>query len=330
MIPADRTSFRTSAASHAGKGATHNEDRSRIEAFLLSEDSAAESIFAVIADGIGTHSAGEVAAELAVDTITSVIAVSDASQPTGILEAAIIQASQTTLFRSESRPEWKGMGSTVLCAWVIGRKLYIASVGNSRIYLLRGRRLQQLNVTQRLAGKQPVVAPKKRGKTLANDPLLGYLGAKSPVDVDLRLITEPGREGQNARRNQGFRLQPNDRLLLCSDGLGDALDPKEILEFLGTRQADTAAGDLVQFALEKGTASNLTALVIVIPPGYPPLLKQPINWRRAFSSTFAIAFLIFLGLFSWWLWIGRLEPLTNPVATSINTLTPFPTNTPQP
>src|SRR3990172_10315093 len=150
MIPAEEAPLRVSTASDPGKGAKHNEDRYRLEAFSLGENDEGEVMFAIVADGLGVHRAGEVAAERAVETIARRVAQSDASQPTAILQAAIIQASQAILYRSESRREWKGMGSTCLCAWLVDDRLYIASVGNSRLFLLRGRKLHQLNVVHQL------------------------------------------------------------------------------------------------------------------------------------------------------------------------------------
>lgn len=325
MIPTEQPAFPVSVSSHAGKGGKINEDRFRVESFYLNEEKEIPSMFAVVADGIGAHRAGQVAAELAVETVTRAVAQSDASQPTAILQAAIIQASQAVLYRSESRREWKGMGSTCLCAWLVDDRLYIASVGNSRLFLLRGRRLQQLNVVHQLPRDVPPVDKPKRGRKKANDdPLLGYLGSKAPVEVDLRLVHDSDR---GSSKNQGLQLLPNDRLLLCTDGLGDSLKPNEILEILGDRKLESAAADLVQFSLEKGTHANLTAVVIGIPPATPPLQTGLINWRRALASVLLFGLLVFLGLFAWWLWISQIPSLNSPTRTPIDTLTPIPTNT---
>lgn len=328
MIPSDQPAFPVSVASDAGKGDEINEDRYRVESFFLNEAKEIPSMFAIVADGIGAHRAGQVAAQLAVETVTRAIAQSDASQPTGILQASIIQASQAILHRAESRREWKGMGSTCLCAWVVDDRLYITSVGNSRLFLLRGRRLQQLNVLHQLPRDVTAAEPPKRGrKKTEEDPLRGYLGSKAPVEVDLRLVFDSAGQGRGSQKKQGLQLLPNDRLLLCTDGLGDALKPNEIMEILGERKLATAAPDLVQFALEKGTHANLTAVVIGIPPAAPSVRAEPINWKRALASVFLLGVLVFLGLFAWWLWISQIPSLNPPTRTPINTLTPIPTNT---
>lgn len=327
MIPTAQPVHPVSVSSHAGKGGEINEDRYRVESFYLDEDEEITSLFAVVADGIGSHRAGQVAAELAVETVTRAIAQSDASQPTGIMQAAIIQAGQAILHRSEARREWKGMGSTCLCAWIVDGRLYIASVGNSRLFLLRGRHLQQLNAIHQLPRDVTAAEKPKRGREKTDDSLLGYLGSKAPVEVDLRLFFDDSGQSRGLQKNQGLQLLSNDRLLLCTDGLGDSLKPNEILEILGDQKLESAAQDLVQFALEKETHANLTALAIGIWPAVPPLRKKPINWRRALASFFLLGLLVFLGLFIWWLWISQIPSLNPATRTSIDTLTPIPTNT---
>lgn len=331
MIPAEQLPFPVSEASNPGKAGKNNEDRYRLEAFFTREDEKVNSLLAIVADGIGAQRAGQVAAALAVETIARAVGQSDASQPTGILQAAIVQASQAVLYRSEARKEWKGMGSACLCAWIIGDRLYAASVGNSRLYLLRGRHLHQLNTLRHSARDLSELAkpkPKRGRKAEEEDPLRGYLGSKTPVEVDMKLAFSTSGQGRASIENQGLRLLPNDRLLLCTDGIGDALKPDEIVEILGARELSDAAPALAQFALEKGTPDNLTALVIGLPPARPPLAPQPINWRRAFASVLLFIVLVILGLFAWWVWISQLSPLSHPTPTAIHTLTPIPSNTP--
>jgi serine/threonine protein phosphatase PrpC len=325
MIPTEKTEFAVFAATHAGKSGENNEDRYRIETFLFNEENGKESLFAIIADGIGAHRAGEVAAQIAVEIISKAVAQSDASQPTGILEAAIIQASQAIRYRSESRPEWEGMGSTCLSVWLIGNQLFSASLGNSRLYLLRNNEIHQLNVLRRLPGKVAASAKsKKRGSK--EDALGGYLGAKTPVEVDFRLA-DPA-SNRTSTRNQGLKLLPNDKLLICSDGLGDTLAPQEILEFFSKKDTKGVADELVNFALMKGTDQNVTVLII----GMPAISRfvQPVNWLRSVVIALLIVLMTFVGLFSWWMWLGQLDSIRTSPATAISTLTPVSTNTPVP
>lgn len=320
--------YLTSIASHAGEGGKNNEDRYRIESRWLGDDKRVPSVFAVLADGVGSSRAGQVAAELTTEAIYEAIAIADGSQPTGILQSAIFQASQVVLQRADTRKEWKGMGSTCLCAWVIGGRLYAASVGNSRLYLQRGEHLQQLNVLHQMPRERKAdeLAATKRG-VKADDLVRGYLGSKSPVEPDLRLVIDP--DGRPSARHQGLRLLPNDRLLLCSDGLGDELDPFEIAQVLGSGPIEDSAEDLLHLALKRNVPDNLTAIVIAMPPAKPPLQVAPSRPRRL--ARLAILLLLALAAaLAWYASQNQINPLEPPTATPLNTLTPLPTNTPLP
>jgi protein phosphatase len=220
------------------------------------------------------------------------------------------------------------MGSTCLCAWLIDNRLYSASVGNSRLFLLRDRKLHQLNLIHQLPRDLPGPdTNKKARRKTKEDPLQGYLGSKSPVEIDLRLVLDSSGQSRPTSKKQGLRLQPNDRILLCTDGLGDALKPNEILEVIGNSPIETAAQDLAQYSLEKGARANLTAIVIGIPPALPPLRAEPVNWLRVLASVLLLGALVFLGVFAWWLWISQIPSLNPAVNPPINTLTPVPTST---
>lgn len=146
MIPSTPAHLHAAALSHAGMSGKNNEDRSSVASFTLSKDDARPSVFAVVADGIGGHRAGEVAAELAVNTISRGVAESNAKEPVKILETAIHTASQAIFAQSAGKADEEGMGATCACAWVIENKLYTAYVGDSRIYLLRGKYIQRLTI----------------------------------------------------------------------------------------------------------------------------------------------------------------------------------------
>ncbi|MQC26773.1 MAG: serine/threonine-protein phosphatase [Chloroflexi bacterium] len=324
MIPVDKAHLKVSAYSHSGASGQRNEDRYALEAYQLNDAESTGSVLALVADGVGANRAGEVAAQLAVETIAQALGRSDASQPTAILQAAIIQAGQTTLAQAETKETWQGMGSTCLCAWVVGRKLYTASVGNSRLYLLRGQRLRQLNIAHELS------VDKKEDKTEARgggpEERRGFLGGQKRVEVDLALVLRPGGEAK-AARNQGMRLEANDRLLLCTDGLSDALDEIEIADLLGHSQLEETAEALVAAGLKKQAPGNLTALVLGVPPARPMMGRRGVAWRKLAVTSTAAVILVLLSLLGWFFWGDALNPNSTPRATGIPTLTAVPTLT---
>jgi PPM family protein phosphatase len=146
MIRSSLPHLHVAALTHAGMSGKNNEDRYAVSSFQLGVDDSRPALFAVIADGIGGHRAGEVAAELAVNYITAEVADSNAKKPVNILENAIQNASQSIASHSAGKEDQDGMGSTCACVWVIENRLYTAYVGDTRIYLLRGKHIQRLTI----------------------------------------------------------------------------------------------------------------------------------------------------------------------------------------
>jgi len=103
-------------------------------------------LLTVVADGIGGHKAGEIASRIAVETIINAVAESDMSDPQWILKSAFLEANHSITSEAAEDDERKGMGSTVACALIIDTALYIATLGDSRIYLIRDNIIRQLNV----------------------------------------------------------------------------------------------------------------------------------------------------------------------------------------
>ena len=145
MIRSALAHLHISALSHPGMSGKNNEDRYAISSFHLGKDDPRPSIFAVVADGIGGHRAGEVAAELAINYISQGVAESNAKKPLKTLENAIHEASQAIASHSAGKADEEGMGSTCACVWIIENRLYTANVGISRIYLLRGKEIARLS-----------------------------------------------------------------------------------------------------------------------------------------------------------------------------------------
>ena len=110
MIRSSLPHLHVAARTHAGMTGKNNEDRYSVSAFQLSKDDPRPAVFAVIADGIGGHRAGEIAAELAVSYITKVISESNGKRPLKILENAIHDASQAIASHSAGKDEEEGMG----------------------------------------------------------------------------------------------------------------------------------------------------------------------------------------------------------------------------
>jgi serine/threonine protein phosphatase PrpC len=268
VIPVERAHLHIAAATHPGKKGKNNEDRYAVSAYKLSRTDPRLSVFAIVADGVGGHRAGEVAAELAVETISRIVAESNGKQPLNTLQQAITQADQQIYLQAEANLDQLGMSTTSACAWVIGDRLYITSVGDSRIYLRRGYNLNQLT-TDHTWVQEAIDSGALTPEQAQNHPnahvIRRHLGSKQPVVPDLRLRLDPNEEDVEAEANQGMRLQPGDQVLICSDGLTDLVSDEEILGILQARNGDQALNTLVDLANSRGGHDNITVVLLQMP-----------------------------------------------------------------
>ena len=266
MIAVQNAHLLISSATHAGMRGKNNEDRFGVFTYQRSADDPTPVVFSVLCDGVGGHSAGEVAAELAVETIRQTIAASTAEQPLASLKQGILSASQMILDRAGQDEERKGMGSTCVCAWVIGDRLFTASVGDSRLYLLRNETIRQVTIDHtwvQEALEYGVLTPEQARKHPNQHVIRRYLGSQEPPQVDFRLKLNNAETDEQAEANQGLRLQPGDCLVLCSDGLSDLVTADEILK--ATQSENDAPQALVRLANERGGHDNITVILLKVP-----------------------------------------------------------------
>ena len=330
MIRTTRAHLNVEAQTHPGMTGKNNEDRYAVASFVLDKKDRTPVLFAVLADGIGGHRAGEVAAELAVNHMMQAVAHSDGRHIQDTIEDAVIQASDAIAAHSESNPNLKGMGATCAAAWIVGDKLHTAYVGDSRIYLMRGGRIQQLTVDHtwvQEAIDRGVLTPEAARVHPNVHVIRRYLGSPNPPEPDFRLKLFNDEGNQNAENNQGLQLLPNDVLLLCSDGLTDLVWNDEILEVIRSKSSlKEAARALIELANSRGGHDNTTVILISVPADFKFVSKRQANWvpwiiggvagivlLLAVSSVFALSLL-------------RL----NATSTPTTTLTLTPTQTPRP
>ena len=244
------------AVSDAGPVRRNNEDSCAVEPDL--------QVY-VVADGMGGHSAGEVASRLAVESLVSFIRRShddtDLSWPYGIdpnlslhanrLRTAVNLANRRVFRAAESHDDYTGMGTTVVAALIAGSRMVVASVGDSRLYLLANGTLSQVTEDDTWAATMLKDAREADPHAFANHPmrhvLTNVLGAREQTEAHIYELA----------------LQGGERVLLCSDGLYGSVDDDALGKTLGKPgSVEEAAERLVHLALEQGTRDNVTALVI--------------------------------------------------------------------
>lgn len=269
MIRSSLPHLHVAALSHAGMSGKNNEDRYAISSFQLSKDDLRPALFAVIADGIGGHRAGEIAAELAVNYITEGVAQSNAKRPAHILEDVIQNASQSIASHSAGKEDQDGMGATCACVWVIENRLYTAYVGDSRIYLLRGKHIQRLTIDHtwvQEAFEKGIITAEQMYDHPNLHVIRRHLGGLKLPDVDFRLRIDNSETNEESEKNQGFHLAPADTILICSDGLTDLVWDDEILKTIRAKtDIKLAAKALVNMANERGGHDNITLVIMSMP-----------------------------------------------------------------
>ena len=217
----------------------------------------------VVADGMGGHNGGEVASHMAVESIYGFIAESAASTditwPFGLevknsidlnrLTTAVRLANRKIYSEGSKTAELNGMGTTVVAALIAGDRMSLVSVGDSRIYRMRGGTLEQL--TEDDTWLATVLGVKEAEETHAEHPLRHVLTAV----VGTRDDVKPG-----SREEQ---LQPGDRFVMCTDGVHGKLDLSSLTAVLASAaSASDGAAKIVDEAITRGTSDNATAIVI--------------------------------------------------------------------
>jgi protein phosphatase len=338
MIRITRAHLNVEAQTHPGMTGKNNEDRYAVASFILDKKDRTPVLFAALADGIGGHRAGEVAAELAVNHMMQVVARSDGRHIRQIIEDAVTEASEAIAAHSDANKNLKGMGATCATAWIVGDRLHTAYVGDSRIYLMRAGRIQQLTVDHtwvQEAIDRGVLTPEMARQHPNVHVIRRYLGSPTPPDPDFRLKLFDDEGDQHAENNQGLQLLPNDTLLLCSDGLTDLVWNDEILEIVRSKPSlKEAARALIELANSRGGHDNTTIILISVPATFKWVAKRNVNWVpwiiggiAGVLLVLAAASVMALGLLKW-----NLRPTLTPTLTLTltQTVTPPATLTPNP
>jgi protein phosphatase len=223
--------LQVAACSHVGRRDT-NEDAYRCAPRLG---------LVAVADGMGGHHAGDVAAWFALEALEGALASVEgyATVPAGSLDAlwsAVHEANTRVFEAAYTNPNWVGMGTTLSALLFVVPQVALAHVGDSRVYRLR--RLGELEqMTQDHAHDPPLIHMLKRA-----------IGAWKYVEVDERLED----------------VHAEDRWLICSDGLTRALADWELQLGLNMSGAADAARWLVARALDRGACDNVTVVVVEV------------------------------------------------------------------
>ncbi len=205
----------------------------------------------LVADGMGGHLAGEYASAHAVEVATEVIRESHSQEPVALLEEAICAANAAVYQESLQDASKHGMGTTFVAATISGQHLYVANVGDSRLYLVDDTAVCQITRDHSLVNEMirqgGMTAEMARHSTRKNI-ITRAVGAESDVQIDVFDLF----------------LQPGQQVLMCTDGLTNMVSDDEILDIM--REEDNPAAQakrLVDTANAHGGKDNISVVIVV-------------------------------------------------------------------
>ena len=255
----DAGNIRIAAATDVGRRRNQNEDSHVIWTGESAEERARFGALLVVADGMGGANAGEIASRLAADTVLETYVQLGTQDPAGALGEAIRRANAIVHAQAGEDESQKGMGTTCTAVAVRCGQVWIAHVGDSRAYLVRGESIRRMTKDHTLVAEL-VERGHLTEAEAATDPrrnqLTRCVGALPDVAVDAA--------------EWGDRLVPGDTLVMCSDGLYGCVTDGEIAMIAGDRAPELAATELIALANERGGSDNITVLLVRAKGQAPP------------------------------------------------------------
>ena len=299
MKRAEHSHLPYATLSDTGLVRNHNEDFIGITAFAPASELVPESLLCVLCDGVGGHLGGETASRLAVEGISAYIEATDGSSPVIQLTNAIHSASNTIWQTGQSQTDLHGMATTTACAWIIGKRLFIATAGDSRIYLVRRGKVHQISTDHTWVQDALETGEISRSE-LKDHPnahvIKRYLGSEKAPEVDVRL-----KLNDNPDKNmQGMLLDSGDLLFMCSDGVSDLIQESELVSTLKADDLELSLETLKQLAYQRGASDNLSMVVVKIPSSATPANRK-LKFLRLLFFSLIVLLAAFIGMYFGWL-----------------------------
>lgn len=202
----------------------------------------------IVADGMGGHNAGELASRFTVESIVDYIGKAAEDRPIPLLSHAIHQANENVIEKAKTEKSLEGMGTTVVAATIQGSYLYVANVGDSRLYLI-DKDITQITRDHSLVEEMIRVGELKREDARTHpdrNVITRAIGVKEPVRIDFF----------------DMKLEKGDIILLCSDGLTNMVEDRDILKLVKkSGSLKEAASRLVTEANKNGGKDNISVVL---------------------------------------------------------------------
>lgn len=219
--------------------------------YLFTSDTAVGNLpnLYIVADGMGGHKAGEYASRYTTERVVAYVLRSKDSEPVTILKEAIQKANELLLIESKEDESKHGMGTTIVCATIVGSKMFVANVGDSRLYVISDQ-IRQITRDHSLVEEMVRMGEMDRKEARQHPDkniITRAVGATENVDVDFFEVD----------------LSEEDTVLLCSDGLTNMVDDASIYRIVKEQKTvENQVSRLVRVANENGGRDNITAVII--------------------------------------------------------------------
>ncbi|MFC1569375.1 PP2C family protein-serine/threonine phosphatase [bacterium] len=232
-------------ATNTGQTRTHNED-----AFFMDDH------IWVVTDGMGGHNAGEVASQKTITYIKENLSIQQLSElnvpDNQLLSRTLFGAHLEIIRLSQENPEYRGMGCTVVIASLLGSTLHVCHVGDARAYIVNADKIQQIGTDH---------------SHVAEAVLAGQMTRDEARLSDMKNLVTQAIGGPNELHPEYLTAQvnPNDRILLCSDGLWDMLSDEEIKNLImADDDAQHITQQLISEANRAGGLDNITVIMAIV------------------------------------------------------------------
>lgn len=202
----------------------------------------------IVADGMGGHKAGDIASVTAVDAVLKSIEQSEKTDVISIMEEAVREANKTLYEKSKSNEEWAGMGTTLVLATVMDNTIFVANIGDSRLYLIDDGIHQ---ITRDHSYVEEMVSIGEIDKSEAR--------THSKKNIITRAI---GVEEETHADFFEVQFKKGDKLLMCSDGLTNMIEDNDILSVIaGNNDIESTVHKLIDLANDSGGKDNIAVLI---------------------------------------------------------------------
>jgi serine/threonine protein phosphatase PrpC len=282
-----------------GRARPHNEDY--VDYYIPPDPRqlARKGAIYLVADGMGGHQAGEVASQGAVELAIGQY-YSDAAHDIGTSLVRAFRAANQQIYEwAQADPSKSGMGTTLVAAVILGRKVYVANVGDSRAYLVNHKGIRQITEDHSWVEEQvraKILTPEEARRHPQRNVVTRALGSKPAVEVDLF-------EGA---------VSEGDTLVLCTDGLSGLVEDREIATIVTGHSPEEAAQLLVAQANERGGTDNIGVVIVsaqkqAVPVPAAPAAKperKPIPTRNVIWMMGGLAGVLLAALLVLGGWLG--------------------------